>query len=180
MTEVDIRDRVEDDRGLIKKIQLIIPGYRGYRQREDIRIADSMLRSQVADQLKNTVVLSLENARSEASKEMELDLLNDIAAVLSKAQMLEEKIRHAEQGYTGISSGVRLLQEELNRIYEYDLGLLEGIDSLSTQAKSVEAGTESGNFADAAKLLKTMKADIVQFIQLYEKRLLVALQLNVV
>lgn len=180
MTEVDIRDRVEDDRGLIKKIQLIIPGYRGYRQREDIRIADSMLRSQVADQLKNTVVLSLENARSEASKEMELDLLNDIAAVLSKAQMLEEKIRHAEQGYTGISSGVRLLQEELNRIYEYDLGLLEGIDSLSTQAKSVESAAESGNFADAAKLLKTMKADIVQFIQLYEKRLLVALQLNVV
>ena len=180
MTDVDIRDRVEDDRGLIKKIQLIIPGYRGYRQREDIRIADSMLRNQVADQLKNTIVLSLDNARSEASKEMEMDILNDIAAVLSKAQMLEEKIRHAEQGYTGISAGVRILQEELNRIYEYDLSMLEGIAAIGTQAKAVESEAECGNFAEVKKMLKTMKGDLVQFIQLYEKRLLVALQLNVV
>ena len=48
----DIRERVEEDRGLIKKIQLKIPGYAGYRRREDIRNADILLRNQVADQVK--------------------------------------------------------------------------------------------------------------------------------
>src|SRR5438876_391709 len=48
----DIRDRVEQDRGLLKKIQLVIPGYAGYRRREDIRAADNLLRIQLANQLK--------------------------------------------------------------------------------------------------------------------------------
>ena len=33
----DIRQKVEEDRGLIKKIQLMVPGYRGYRLKDDIR-----------------------------------------------------------------------------------------------------------------------------------------------
>src|SRR5256712_13929230 len=51
-TMPDIRDRVEQDRGLLKKIQLVIPGYAGYRRQEDIRAADNLLRIQLANQLK--------------------------------------------------------------------------------------------------------------------------------
>ena len=60
---VDLRTKVEDDRGLIKKIQLCIPGFRGYRQKEDLRLADSLLRQQIADELKNNVLLPLEKTR---------------------------------------------------------------------------------------------------------------------
>jgi len=180
MTDVDIRDRVEDDRGLIKKIQLIIPGYRGYRQREDIRIADSMLRNQVADQLKNSVILPLENVRAEASKEMELGLMDDIAATLSKAQMMEQKVRHAEQGYSGISAGVRILQDELNRIYEYDLALLENIAALANEAAGAQSAAEAGSFEEVKKMMKTMKTHLVEVQQIYEKRIPIALQINVV
>jgi len=180
MTDVDIRDRVEDDRGLIKKIQLIIPGYRGYRQREDIRIADSMLRNQVADQLKNNIILPLENVRTEASREMELELMDDIAATLSKAQMMEQKVRHAEQGYSGINAGVRILQDELNRIYEYDLALLEDIAALATEAAKAQNAAESGSFNEVKTTLKSMKKQLVDVQQVYEKRILIALQINVV
>ncbi|MBU4189406.1 MAG: hypothetical protein KJ886_00210, partial [Candidatus Thermoplasmatota archaeon] len=49
----DLRKKVEEDRGMLKKIELAIPGFRGYRKREDLRIADSLLRAQLADRLKN-------------------------------------------------------------------------------------------------------------------------------
>src|SRR5207302_905201 len=52
-TMPDIRDRVEQDRGILKKIQLMIPGYSGYRRREDIRAADNLLRIQLANQMKS-------------------------------------------------------------------------------------------------------------------------------
>src|SRR5271170_7966430 len=45
---VDIRERVDQDRGTLKRLQMLIPGFRGYRQGEDIREADSYLRMQVA------------------------------------------------------------------------------------------------------------------------------------
>ena len=44
----DIRNDVEDNRSILKKIQLLVPGFSGYRQKEDIRIADQLLRSQVS------------------------------------------------------------------------------------------------------------------------------------
>ncbi len=47
----DIRQQVEASRGALKKLQLLIPGLRGYRQKEDIRVSDELLRNQVADRL---------------------------------------------------------------------------------------------------------------------------------
>ena len=47
----DLRDKVESDRGIIKMIQLVIPGYRGYRIKEDLRIADRLLREELANRL---------------------------------------------------------------------------------------------------------------------------------
>ena len=54
---VDIRQRVDEDRGVLKKLQLLVPGFRGYRQGEDLREADSVLRLQVADKVHSTISL---------------------------------------------------------------------------------------------------------------------------
>ena len=47
-TNPDIRNQVDDSRGVLKRLQLLIPGFRGYRQLEDLRVADALLRKQVA------------------------------------------------------------------------------------------------------------------------------------
>ena len=47
----DIRQRVSEDQGVLKKIQMFIPGFRGYRQKEDLRDADRMLRDQLVKKL---------------------------------------------------------------------------------------------------------------------------------
>ncbi len=167
----DLRKEVEEDRGLLKKIQLCIPGFRGYRQREDIRIADSLLRNQIADSLKNTVLLPLEEVREAASRGMELDLMNDIAAVISKAKTMEARIRHAEQGYSGISAGIRVERAGLNTLYEYDVALLDGVAALGVQSKAVLAAAEDESFDTVRAGLKTMKSDLTSFMTLFDKRI---------
>ena len=47
----DLRQKVEEDRGILKKIQSVIPGYSGYRKREDLRAADDILRIQLSERL---------------------------------------------------------------------------------------------------------------------------------
>src|SRR5580693_2911489 len=39
---LDIRQKVDGDRGFLKRLQLLIPGFRGYRQAEDVRASDSL------------------------------------------------------------------------------------------------------------------------------------------
>jgi len=170
----DLREKVEEDRGLIKKIQLFIPGYRGYRQREDARIADSMLRTQVADAVKLRVVQPLEVCRESASRGLELNIMNDIAATLTKAKMIEAKIRHAQEGYSGISAGVRILQNELNKLYELDLSLLECVKDLGEMAEHVKDDACSCNFESAAAKLNMLKSDLQAFSEVIDTRVLTA------
>ena len=168
---VDLRDKVEDDRGLIKKIQLCIPGFRGYRQKEDIRLADALLRQQIADDLKNNVLLPLEQTRESASRALELDLMNDLATSISQAKTTEAKIRHAEHGYTGISPANRIKKTELNNLYEYDLALINGIRGLGDLAKTAFSYADAGDFDSVQKQLRELRSGFTEFTVTFDKRI---------
>ncbi|MGI0155678.1 MAG: zinc ribbon domain-containing protein, partial [Thermoplasmata archaeon] len=99
-TPVDLRQKVDDDRGMIKRLQLLVPGYRAYREGEDIRAADSLLRLQVADKIKNARA-TVENTRQALVQANQFTALNDLAPLIADLWRLEGEIRNAEQGYTG-------------------------------------------------------------------------------
>src|SRR6267143_1767953 len=115
----DIRDRVEQDRGLLKKIQLVIPGYAGYRRREDIRAADNLLRIQLANQLKG-VRGDLEDIRDGWAMDGKVQGLSGIGNAIFTIEGLEAKVRHAEGGYSGISATIQGIR---------DAGDAKGIDT---------------------------------------------------
>ena len=167
----DLREAVKEDRGILKKIQLFIPGFSGYRKKEDLRIADSMLRNQVADNFKTSVLIPIEMVREHASNALELDLMNDIAGVLSKAKTLESSIRHAEQGYSGISAAVRIREDELNKLYEYDLALFEAVNALALKAKEARGLAEAQRFSEVKPVLSSLKADLMNFMATFDRRM---------
>lgn len=123
----DIRERVEADRGLLKKIQLMIPGYAGYRRREDIRAADNVLRIQLSDRLK-AVRGELESIRDDMAMEGRTQGLSGVGNSIFTLEGLEAKVRHAEGGYSGISATIRIEEAELDKLYEYDYAMLASLD----------------------------------------------------
>ena len=165
----DLREKVEDDRGLIKKIEMVIPGFRGYRKREDLRIADSLLREQLANRLKG-VERDIEGCRQSLAKKMEMDLLEDAAELVNKITATEGKVRHAEQGYTGISADYRIEETELNRLYEWDLGLLAHIESLKGSVATLQGAINSGDSATMTQELGNCKNAVLAFNELFEQR----------
>ena len=167
----DLRKRVEEDRGILKKIQIFLPGYSGYRKKEDLRIADSMLRNQVADNFKTSVLIPLEMVREALANALELDLMNDVAGVLSKAKTLEASMRHAEQGYSGISAAVKIREDELNKLYEYDLALFEAVNALALQAKEARGLAEAGDMPQVKTVLIQLKGAISEFSAVFDRRM---------
>ncbi|MCI4349607.1 MAG: zinc ribbon domain-containing protein [Thermoplasmata archaeon] len=141
---VDIRQRVDDDRGILKKIQLLVPGFRGYRQGEDLREADSVLRLQVADKVHRTTAI-LADRRQALAAAGQYDGLTDLALALADLQRLEGEIRHAEQGYTGLSAAVRVDLPAQETLYQYDYGFATAADDLANAASSLsDASTPPG------------------------------------
>ena len=164
---VDIRQRVEQDRGFLKKLQLLIPGFRGYRQGEDDRAADALLRLQVADRV-HTALGIVTNARASLANAGDFQDLGALAQIASELGVLEQQIRHAEQGYSGISPAVRMSPSSLDRLYEYDYGFVDAADTLTKTLAPLNVPAPSPS--DASGAIQTARGLIRQLQSAFQAR----------
>lgn len=132
----DIRQIVREDRGLIKKFQAFIPGYKRYRNTEDLRTSDSLLRNELARELEKIEAVIIE-ARDEATRNMDLEEVKHLGDLVNLSHKITQKINHAEQGYSGISTDVRIHENELNALYDFDLGLFHWLERLKVRSEKV-------------------------------------------
>lgn len=167
---VDLRERVTEDRGLLKKLELAIPGFRGYRKREDLRIADSLLRKQLANNL-GKIREKMELARQDLTKKMEMDLIDNMASLMNNITSTENRVRHAEQGYSGISADFNVREDELNKIYEWDLNLLSDLENLSNSASTLQSTIGTGNNTEINQKINEVENEIREFNSLFDKRI---------
>jgi hypothetical protein len=159
---VDLRERVEEDRGTLKKIQVHIPGFAGYRRKEDIRAADSLLRLQVADRI-GIVRKQLEGCRAILTDSYNTQNLDKLGALIMKFKAVEGDIRHAEQGYTGFSPAVRIEERQLDLLYEYDFSMINFIlemDKNIIPLKDLLCGNDGDAVKNELDKLQTMIAGI--------------------
>lgn len=167
---VDLRQSVDDNRGVLKRLQLLVPGYRTYRQGEDSRAADNLLRIQVADKLRNARA-TLENARSALTNAGQFPVLMDLAPLLADLQRLEGEIRHAEQGYSGISPSVRVNPQQLDRLYEYDYGFALAGDQVAQTVAPVPAMTATPGVPGLGPVVATARTQVSQLETAFKARL---------
>ncbi len=165
--QTDIRKQVEDSRGLLKKIQLVVPGFRGYRELEDLRAADELLRRQVSLILQKGLS-SLRETRRTLVDKGDYNSLEPIASLISRLQQLEGEVEHAEQGYSGISPMIRVGQETLNGLYEYDFAF---VDTASKLNDSCSAVSDAAGQADIQARLDALDTKITGFKSAFENRM---------
>ncbi|MCK5774434.1 MAG: hypothetical protein KAH57_11645 [Thermoplasmata archaeon] len=166
----DIRKIITTDQGWIKKIQSSLPGYKKYRNCEDLRSADSLLRQELSSELEG-VEKQIKESRNHLSRSMEMDLLNIIGELVNISHRVTEKVRHAQQGYSPwISADVRIEEDELNRLYEYDLTLFEEIDKLQNESDGL-VGSCRSEAPDRKDKIASMKESIITFENIFDDRI---------
>lgn len=174
----DIRTKVEEDRGMLKKIELFIPGFKGYRKREDLRAADSLLRQQLAMRM-GEINRKFDNCRDELTRALEIGLMSEIGDITKLSRQVENKIRYAEQGYSNISADIRFEEEELNRMYEWDLSLLQTIESVGKMADELNSAI-TGSDGTAGQKMKDIRKALNEFNSIFEKRISIISGLEVI
>jgi DNA repair exonuclease SbcCD ATPase subunit len=135
----DIRQQVEANRGAMKKLELLIPGLRGYRTKEDIRVSDELLRNQVADRL-DKVKANLEQLRKQMASATDFTNLTAVGSLISQVQTLSGEIRHAAQGYAGWVAPITINEDKLNKLYDYDYAFVSAVFQL-------DESTSAGNLS---------------------------------
>lgn len=129
-------ERAEERRNLLERLAARIPGIQGYIDRELRREVDKMQRDWLAEQV-DRAREGLNGKVRDWSRSGNLANL-DLASTAEKAlDRFGNRIRHADYGYTGFFDAVKIREPELERLYEFDLALMDTVEELATRVETL-------------------------------------------
>jgi len=129
-----ILDKAREGQNLLEKIANAIPGFKGYREKELRRDADRLQREYLASRL-DECKKSLNDISAVVSRSGNLDVINDIETARKRLDKVANRIRYADRGYAGFFDAVKVKEDALERVYQFDLRLLGGVDQIRDAAQ---------------------------------------------
>jgi hypothetical protein len=120
---------------IVEKLELVIPGFHGYKKKELLREDDRLVRGKVAD--------ILAQARREMERAMQRCAMVGCAQLMAidtmrkKLMALESRVKHAEAGYRGYFDRIKFKEEEIKRLIQYDAKMIEMAEEILNEAKAI-------------------------------------------
>lgn len=155
----DIYGKVTSDQDFLKKILSKVPGFKGYIERSNRRASDKLLREYIADQF-HQLEQRISTLQSEVISQGNLEMIDDLESAAIKIRQFTDRIRRATYGYSSLFEAVKTNEEELSKLYAYDLAMLDMTDEIQRAIDNVEAsiGTEGlpASIRHLAKLSQQM------------------------
>ncbi|MBC7288943.1 MAG: hypothetical protein H5T86_13085 [Armatimonadetes bacterium] len=160
-----LRDRVRDDESPLQRLLDFIPGFRGYRERELRRRADQLLRDHLVGLLDGARA-KLRHFAGKLSRAGRLAALEALDRAIGLLTKVRDKLRYADYGYTGWFDTPQIREEELDRVYEYDLSLREFIATIQARVDACVGADEAG----LAAALHELEEAIGQLEEMIDRR----------
>jgi len=143
---------MDKPKGLADRIEIWmkkIPGVRTYMERENRRETDKKLREHLASRLQE-VRSQLKKVTQDLSAKNQMESLAKLDRFSSRLQQMADTIRYASYGYSGIFDLEKIREDELDRLYSFDLLLADHLDKI--QQGVVEVGQASSAYAREKKV----------------------------
>jgi hypothetical protein len=120
------------NRGMLDRLIAKLPGYRGYIDRDARQEADRLQREFVANRLfgeKSTVSEAMDALMMGG----DLSRLPDLERVNKRLDTVAQKIRAASYGSASLFGASSIGEEELRRLHEFDIGLVDAADEVKAE-----------------------------------------------
>jgi hypothetical protein len=96
-----------------------------------------------------------------------LEFIDDIERAAIKIRQFIDRIRHASYGYSPFFNATKINEEELSKVYEFDLALLENGDGVARAIDNIESSIGTDGLPAAIRHLTTLSQ---QSIDVYNRR----------
>lgn len=133
----DLYDKIQGESTGLGNLLSKIPGLDGYMERGRRREADDLLRRTIANRLNQTRI-KLGSVSQDLSRDIvaAMDHAEPLGRVDTKLSGLIGKIDAAPQGYAGFFDAIKVKEEDLARIYNFD-------NEMMTFAEEIDAGVDA-------------------------------------
>ena len=126
----DLTEKVQSSQNAFERLVSRIPGFGGYKQKEQRREADKLLRLYVARQYEEQLA-RLNGVQAELASQGDLRTLLALERATTKLQLLIDRLKNASYGYSGLFDAVKVDEAALDKLYEFDRGMVDGAATIA-------------------------------------------------
>ena len=120
----------------LEKLQLMVPGFRGYKVKDLIRQDDFLVRKAVTQLLEEARGIIEANEATIVQSNPFDPAIQQYEALLSELRKLISEVFNAPLGDSGMHDRFKVYPEDLERLVEYDLKLITTAKNILDLAKS--------------------------------------------
>lgn len=132
-----------EGRNLFEVIGSLIPGYKGYREKEMRRDSDRILRDAIVKWLTDRFP-AMDQAIGRCVREARMDLVGPLNEIRQQVDALAQTVKHSARGYSGFFDTLQIKEEDLDRLYRYDLGLRNKAEQFALQLAALPLAKDIG------------------------------------
>jgi hypothetical protein len=158
--------KITEGKDLLGKIRNFVSGFVGYFERDNRREADKLLRQTISSRYEEQW-----SRISEIQRQLiaagQIEAIDDLEAAAIKLRTFVDRVRGASYGYSGFFDAVRINAPELEKIYAFDLALLENVQKVTSAVDNVSASIGSDGLPAAMRNLASLSQDV---IDVYNRR----------
>jgi hypothetical protein len=165
----DVYDKAKKQMRLSERIVAALPGFRGYKEKELRRESDKLIRNHLYQRL-STARNDLKTVFQKLSDRRSLDVLNDMDRLVARFDRVAEKVNHASYGYTGFFDVVKVEEEALDRMIDFDNQMIDGADNIVNEVGAFKAEVMKQKFDKAKERVQNLSDTLEAFEEAFDKR----------
>ena len=161
--------RIGEDERLLEKIMLAIPGFRGYKAKEQRREADKIIREFLSSRLQEArnMLQDIYETVAGGKAPLALDPIDRLMAIFDR---VSEKVNHASYGYAGFFDATKIEEDDLDRMINFDTQLVESAKGLAQKVQVFKDDLEGGKFDNLEAYESDLRKTIEGFETTFDQR----------
>ena len=165
----DVYAEAKKQMRLGERIVAAIPGFRGYKEKELRRESDKLIRNHLHRKLSESKD-DLKSVFQKLSDRRYFDVITDMDRLMAKVDRITEKVNHASYGYSGFFDIVKVKEENLDRMIDFDNKLVDAADGLAADVDVFKAEIAKGETKNAKEKVQNITDKIEAFEETFDKR----------
>jgi len=161
--------RITESDRLLEKIMLAVPGFSGYKKKEQRREADKIIRNFLYSKLQEARN-ALQDIYSLLAESEQTDYLRSVDRLMAVFDRVSEKVNHASYGYHGFFDAVKIEEPDLDRMIEFDTQLADGARGLAERVRGLKTQVLAKKFATLGQDADALRNAVEEFEKTFDER----------
>ena len=165
----DVYAEAKKQMRLGERIVAAIPGFRGYKEKELRRESDRLIRNHLHFKLSESKD-DLKSVFQKLSDRRYFDVITEMDRLMAKVDRITEKVNHASYGYAGFFNIVKVTEENLDHMIDFDNKLVGEAEGLAADVDAFKAEIAKGETKNVKETVQSIADKVEAFEETFDKR----------